>query len=121
MAKHPLERSERSLEGARLLLNEGLFDDVVPLAFHAAENAAREALQRSAEIVPKTHAASLREFSRVMSDRGRPSAGQALNRLMRDRQRVVYEWATASRDEAEAVIEQAQLVVDAARGLLEET
>lgn len=46
MANCPLDRIERTLWAAQIVFEQSLFEDVYPLAFHAAENAAREVLSQ---------------------------------------------------------------------------
>lgn len=119
MTSVPLERSDRNLQAARVLLEQGFYAEVFPLAFHAGENAVREVLS-AVGLTSKTHASTLREFGRLLIERGLDEqAGAALNRLLRGRQDVIYGWGEASREDAERATEDARRVVDAARALLE--
>jgi uncharacterized protein (UPF0332 family) len=114
-----LERSERELRAARVLLEQGLYDEVFPLAYQAAEDAARTALEANGLESAKTHAATISRFGELlMSKGGDVEAGRALNRLARRRQRIVYDWLPAGADDARDAVAWAEQVVAAARSLI---
>lgn len=118
MISDPLERSDRNLQAARVLLEHGFHEEVFPLAFHAGENAVREVLSAMG-LTSKTHASTLREFGRLLIERGLDKqAGAALNRLLRGRQDVTYGWGEVSGEDAERAVEDARVVIEAARALL---
>jgi len=76
----PLERSERELRAARLLLEQELFDEALPLAYQAAEDAARVALEANGLESAKTHAATIARFGELLMSKGAETgAGRALN------------------------------------------
>lgn len=119
MSEAPLERSDRELRAARLLLEQGLFNEVLPLAYQAAEDAARLALEVNGVESAKTHAATIARFGELLiSKGGETEAGRALNRLSRRRQQVVYDWLPATADDARDAVTWAEQIVAAARFLI---
>lgn len=119
MSEVPLERSERELRAARFLLEKELFDEVLPLAYQAAEDAARVALEANGLESAKTHAATIARFGELLISRGgETEAGRALNRLSRRRQQVVYDWLPATADDARDAVVWAEQIVAAARSLI---
>lgn len=119
MSEVPLERSERELRAARFLLEKELFDEVLPLAYQAAEDAARVALEANGLASAKTHAATIARFGELLFSRGgETEAGRALNRLSRRRQQVVYDWLPATADDARDAVVWAEQIVAAARSLI---
>jgi uncharacterized protein (UPF0332 family) len=114
-----LSRSERELRAARFLFEQGLYDEVLPLAYQAAEDAAREALEANGQETAKTHAGTIRRFGELLISRGiEAEAGRALNRLAQRRQQVVYDWLPASAEDASDAIAWAHDVVEGARALI---
>lgn len=119
MSEVPLERSERELRAARLLLEQELFDEALPLAYQAAEDAARVALEANGLESAKTHAATIARFGELLMSKGAETgAGRALNRLARRRQQVVYDWLPATADDARDAVVWAEQIVAAARSLI---
>ena len=102
-----------------MLLEQDLYDEVFPLAYQAAEDAARVALEANGLESAKTHAATIARFGELLISKGGESeAGRALNRLSRRRQRVVYDWQPATADDARDAVAWAEQIVTAARSLI---
>jgi hypothetical protein len=100
-------------------MEQGLFDEVLPLAYQAAEDAARVALEVYGLESAKTHAATIARFGELLiSKGGETEAGRALNRLSRRRQRVVYDWLPATADDARDAVAWAEQIVGTARSII---
>jgi hypothetical protein len=115
-----LTRGREELDAARLLATGGFHLQAVSRAYFAAFYAAEEALLALGETRSK-HSGVVAAFERlVVRERGvDPGIGRLLRTLFRRRNEADYGAASASPEDAEAAIADAEQVVGAIEGWLD--
>jgi uncharacterized protein (UPF0332 family) len=114
-----LRRSREELAAARLLGSGGFHAQAVSRAYYAAFYAAEEALLALGETRSK-HAGVLSAFERlVVREEGlEPAVGRLLRSLFRRRNEADYGAFSASQEDADAAIGDAERAVDAVESWL---
>jgi uncharacterized protein (UPF0332 family) len=108
----PEERSQDELKAARALLEAGLHDQAVARAYVAGVNAAGAALLTLGE-APSSEVDVISTFMGHVADADLdPGAGRLLRRLYEDRVDVDYALASASKEDAERAVRDAQRLLE---------
>jgi uncharacterized protein (UPF0332 family) len=117
-----LARSRQELGAARLLAESGFATQAISRAYYAAFYAAQEALLVLGETRSK-HAGVLSAFVRLVVREGGvdEERGRLLRSLFERRNDADYGGIDASREDADEAIRDAEQLVDAVEGWLEQT
>ncbi|MGP0059344.1 MAG: HEPN domain-containing protein [Beijerinckiaceae bacterium] len=116
-----LEKAERAVSGARLLLAANDTEGACNRAYFAMFDAAHAALLAKSPDVPeastKTHHGLISAFGKylVLGKHVEPALGSALNKVQRLRQVADYTGDPVSHEDAIWAVEQAEAFVDAMR------
>jgi len=122
MARAHLKKAVERLRVAEKLFRDGDYEDSVSRAYYAMYHAARAALA-SANVFPKTHEGVVSEFGRslVLTEIFDRQLGKDLADAKAARETYEYSvTATVGKQEAEAILSNAQRFLDAVKRRLEE-
>jgi uncharacterized protein (UPF0332 family) len=115
-----LDKADRSLKSAMLLLKEGDADGAANRMYYALHAAASAALVHRKVKLPKTHGALVAAFGRhfVSSGDVAPALGRLLNRL--EQRRLIADYTAESLDPAalERYVTEAEAFLAAIRGMI---
>ncbi len=116
MAEHEryIKRACESLESTKILYENGKYNDSISQAYYAMYYAAK-ALLSTKRIYPKTHRGVISELGLEFVNEGyiEEVYGRILAKGMQLRERVDYDvYYRASRDEAEEMINEAEMFVE---------
>ncbi len=115
-----LEKAQRALASAEILLKDGDADGACNRAYYAMHDAARAALLNVGAELPKTHSGLVSAFGLVIVGQGmiEKTFGAALNRVQRIREIADYTGDGVSVADAEAALGMALKFVRRVMGIV---